>query len=272
VSPGYFRTVGARLLAGREFTPADAGPNARVAILSRSAARRLFGAQPPLGKLIARAERFDPSTALEVVGIVEDARVDGLRSEPEPMLYPPLLQNGGNFLSAEFRIAAPASAVAPLLRKTLDSEGILIRDIRTLEDRAESTIALDRTLASLAAVFGALALGLAAAGLYGLLAYANARRTAEFGVRLAFGASRSSILGRVIAEASTLVILGIVMGLPAALAAARLTRSALYGIEPGDPATIAGAAAVLLLTAPLAALAPAWRASRLDPATALRHD
>jgi ABC-type antimicrobial peptide transport system permease subunit len=187
------------------------------------------------------------------------------------MLYTPL-QAGGNFLSAEFRIAAPAAAVAPALRKTFEDEGILVRDIRTLDERAGSTIAMDRILASLAAVFGALALALAAAGLYGLLAYANARRTAEFGLRLAFGATRSHILRRVLGEASTLVFIGIAIGLPAALAAARLTRSTLYGLEPDDPATIAVIAAALLATALLAASLPAWRASRVDPAAALRHD
>jgi predicted permease len=272
VSANYFRTLGARIVYGREFTLSDAGPNARVAILSRTAARRLFANEAPLGKWLSPSQQFDAAKALEVVGIVEDARVDGLRTDAVPMLYTPLLRSGGNFLSAEFRVAAPAAAVVPAIRKILDEESILIRDVHTLEDRADSTIALDRTLAALAAAFGVLALIVVTVGLYGLLAYSTTRRTAEFGVRLAFGARSSQIASSVLKEAVRLVVLGLAIGLPVAMAAARLTRSTLYGIEPTDPLAVAASALLVVAAAPLASLFPAWRASRIEPATALRHD
>ena len=149
---------------------------------------------------------------------------------------------------------------------------MLVREVRTLEEQADLTIAMERTLALLASVFGALALIVAAAGLYGLLAYSTARRTAEIGVRMAFGARRSQILRQVIAEAARLATIGIVVGLPVAIAAASLTRTMLFGLEPGDPSTIAATAGLLLLAALTAGLAPAWRASRVDPSAALRHE
>ena len=108
VSPGYFRTVGTRILYGREFTSADAGPSARVVVISESAARKLFGNEPPLGKLICRDPKFKPEEALAVIGIAADARHDSIRRDTSPMIYPPMFRLGGNFLSAEFRIAAPA--------------------------------------------------------------------------------------------------------------------------------------------------------------------
>jgi len=272
VSSGYFRTIGARILYGREFGVTDAGPNARAVVLSQSAARKLFGDQPPLGKLISLRPKFDAKTAFEVVGITADLRHDGLRDDSAPMLYAPLLRSGGNFQSAEFRIGAPVGTITPAIRNLFERENILVRDVLTLEERADATITMERTLASLATVFGILALAVSAAGLYGLLAYSTARRTSEIGVRLALGARQSRIVCQVLNEAVRLCALGVAVGLPVALAAARLTRSTLFGLEPTDPLTIAGTASVLLCTALLAAFVPAWRASRIDPAAALRHE
>jgi ABC-type antimicrobial peptide transport system permease subunit len=187
-------------------------------------------------------------------------------------MYVPILGSGGNFLSAEFRITASPSSVIPAIRRLFAEEKILVREVRTLAEQADRTIALEVMLASLATVFGLLALIVSATGLYGLLAYATTRRTAEFGVRMAFGAKRTQIVTGVLAEAGRLAIIGLALGLPVALAAARLTRTTLYGLEPNDPLTLAFAAALLLGVAMLAGALPAWRASRVDPAAALRNE
>jgi predicted permease len=272
ISPGYFRTVGTSLLLGRDFSPNDAGPAAQLVILSESAARKLFGEGPVLGKRFARHHVYDPERELEVIGVVAEARIDGLRQDAPPLMYVPILGSGGNFLSAEFRITASPSSVIPAIRRLFAEEKILVREVRTLAEQADRTIALEVMLASLATVFGLLALIVSATGLYGLLAYATTRRTAEFGVRMAFGAKRTQIVTGVLAEAGRLAIIGLALGLPVALAAARLTRTTLYGLEPNDPLTLAFAAALLLGVAMLAGALPAWRASRVDPAAALRNE
>jgi predicted permease len=272
VSPGYFRTVGTPLLLGRDFSPKDAGPAAQLVILSESAARKLFGERPALGKRFARHHVYDPKRELEVIGVVAEARIDGLREDAPPLMYVPILKDGGNFLSAEFRITASPASVISAIRRLFDQEKILVRDVRTLAEQADRTIALEILLASLATVFGLLALIVSATGLYGLLAYATTRRMAEFGVRMAFGAKRTQIVTGVLADAGRLAIIGLALGLPAALAAARLTRTTLYGLEPNDPLTLTFAAALLLGVAMLAGALPAWRASRVDPAAALRNE
>jgi predicted permease len=268
VSPGYFQTTGTGLLVGRDFTANDAG----VAILSEAAARKLFPGGSAIGQRLARHHKYDPQHELEVIGIAAEARIDGLRQEAPPLLYVPLFKGGGNFLSAEFRIGASPASVIPAIRRLFAEEKILVREVRKLAEQADRTIALEIMLASLAAVFGALALIVAATGLYGVLAYSTARRTPEFGVRMAFGARRSQIVGGVLVEAARMAAVGLALGLPAALAAARLTRTTLYGLEPHDPVTIASTAAILLAVALVAAFAPAWRASRIDPAAALRQE
>jgi predicted permease len=272
VTPSYFETTGMRMLAGRGFEWRDTEQAARVAVINETLARELFGRQDPLGKLVSQSKEFEPGKALEVVGVVADAKYHNLREEARGIVYLPLAQAGQTFLSVELRTAGEPLAVAQAAREALREHDILVREVKTLEEQAGRTISQERMLASLGGFFGLVALTLASIGLYGVLSTAVARRTNEIGLRLALGARRGDVLGLWLREAGVLVAIGIVLGLPAALAATRWIESFLFGLTPTDPLTIAGAIVVLAFVAALAAYLPARRAAHLDPMEALRYE
>jgi predicted permease len=272
VTPSYFETTGMRMLAGRGFEWSDTEQAARVAVINETLARELFGRQDPLGKLASQSKEFEPEEAFEVVGVVADAKYHNLREESRAIVYFPLAQAGPTFLSVELRTAGEPLAVAQAAREALRGHDILVREVKTLEEQAGRTISQERMLASLGGFFGLVALALASIGLYGVLSTAVARRTNEIGLRLALGARRGDVLGLWLREAGVLVAIGIVLGLPAALAATRWIESFLFGLTPTDPLTIAAAIAVLGGVAALAAYLPARRAANLDPMEALRYE
>ena len=268
ISPGYFATVRTPILAGRDFDFRDNETAPKVAIVNESLARRVFAGESPLGHRLAGAT---------IVGVVKDARYNGARDQPRPVLYHPLFQHGRDqeyrwgYVSFELRNRGRAGLLEEVRREVAAVDHNLpIFRIRTLEAQTEQSLLRERLLATLGSFFGALALLLACVGLYGLMAYAVARRTGEIAIRLALGARRGDVLWLVLRETLGLALVGTAAGVPLALWAARYAKSLLFGISPSDPLTIALTVAVLTAVATLAGYLPARRALRVDPMSALR--
>jgi predicted permease len=284
VAPGFFDALGIELLLGRDISEADASAPANVAVISEFVAKHYFGNRSPLGeslyfpgidnqgRYIPFSEGLDRARRVEIVGVVRDTRERGPRQEPGFRIYLPLSDRSGSgetlYVRTEGdpkRITASVLGLAKEFAPTLRLEGAT-----TVEERLGFEV--ERLGARLLSAFGILALILATVGLYGVMAYAVTRRTSEIGVRMALGAQRGSVLRMVLRETLALMLAGIAVGIPAAIAATRLLESALFGLEPGDPATIATVTAILLAVALSAGYIPARRASAVDPVIALRHD
>ena len=285
VSPGFFRTLGMELVAGRDFTEEDKNPGALVGILSESAARHYFGERNPVGELIyfpgvdARrryipfSQNLKEARRVEIVGVARDARDRGPRLPPTHGIYLPVTQQAGFARTLYVRTDANAQDLTPGLLQALRefSGEIRVREAATIEEQLDGGLQMERLLARMLGFFGALALALAGVGMYGVMAYAVTRRSGEIGIRMALGARRSTVLVMVLRETLKLVLAGIGLGISAALATTHFLRSALFGLEPRDPMTIAGVAVVLLVVGVLAGYIPARRASRVDPIVALRR-
>jgi predicted permease len=273
VSPQYFKTMMVPLLLGRDFDDGDlraSGP--MKMIVNETFARHYFGGENPVGRMVGRDRAtFD----IEIVGVVKDTKYTGLREEPIRMVYVPYRPGpwGAQF-AVHLRTAGDPMALAPMLRQRVAAldRGAPVFNIRTAEDDIGRSLLRERLVATITALFGGLALLLAAIGLYGVLSYAVARRTREFGIRIAIGAEAASILRLVMREAGWMVGAGIAAGLAASSALARVVQGLLYGIEPHDAVSTAIAVAVLAAAGALAAWVPARRASRVDPIQALRYE
>ena len=272
VSPSYFATVGMTIVQGRPLEDRDNHVSAAGAtVVNESFARRFFPAGA-VGRSILFGGR--DGQRLEIVGVVRDAKYNSLRTAAKPLFYLPYAKMTRTLRSLEVRTAQPISRMAGPVREALSSatKDLMIRQVLPLSDQVDQSLAAERLLLRLCAVFAVLALLLACVGLYGVIAYSVAQRTAEIGVRVALGATPSSIMRGIMRETLVLTAAGIAIGIPAALASGTLLISFLYGMTPGDPVTFALAAATLLSAATIAAALPARRAARVDPALALRAD
>jgi predicted permease len=271
--PDFFATLDTPLLAGRTFTDRDTATSPQVAIVNEAYARRYFPDRNPLGQHLSamvRGRRAD----LEIIGVARNASLRGFRAAPPPAVYVAYAQLTGNFpTTLEFRAAGPLGQITAAVRQELQSrlpESPV--EVQALSAQVDAALVQERMMATLAGAFGVLALLLACVGLYGLLNYGVARRTREIGIRMALGAGRASVIGMEVKSALRLVLVGIALGLPTSLVASSAVRSMLFGLDPADPMTLAGATILLTAAAVLAAYLPARRASRVDPLTALRHD
>jgi predicted permease len=269
-SPGYFSTVSTPLVSGRDFEPRDDETALKVAIVSESLARRAFPNRSPLGHRVGMET---------IVGVVKDSLYSGARDQPGPLLYYPLFQHGRGqefgwgFVSFELRYGSLSNLPDEVRREVASVDRNLpVFRAKTLVAQTVESLMEERLLATVSGFFGALALVLACVGLYGLMAYAVARRTAEIGIRMALGARRDRILWLVLRETLWLTLAGIAAGVPLALWAARYAKSALFGIGTADPLTIAATVAILIAVAALAGYIPARRALRVDPMVALRYE
>jgi predicted permease len=273
VTPGYFETLGMKLLRGRTFTRTDDAGAQRVAVVTETMERLCFGGADALGKHFT----MDGTHLVEVVGVVRDARTTSLRQPGSGTLYLPLAQPHGTpatllASSLEVRAAGDPSLLAHQVRRAVHDahSGLPFLNVRTLRAQIDRTLMQDRLLATLATAFGLTALFLVAVGLYGVIAQWAAQRTREIGVRMALGATSGSVRWLVLRQAVVLVVIGLLLGIPAALAASRLLKGMLFGVEPMHPPTVIGAGLVMFAVAALAAYLPARRASRVDPMAALR--
>jgi len=268
VSADYFTTVGATVIAGRAFTPADRAGADSVAIVNQTFARRFLSGGDPVGR------RLDVRGRWTIVGEVNDIRQRGQDIPAEPEVFFPSAQVGDTPSNLVVRTAGdPAGLVEPVRRtvQEVDPEQPVGR-IFTLESELTRLAAPRRVNAILLGIFAGLALLLAAVGLAGVVAGLVAQRTHEVGVRMALGAERTDVLRLIVRRAARLVAIGGVLGLVAALALTRVLGNLLFGVTPTDPATFLIVPFVLAIVAILAAAIPAGRATRVDPVTALRHE
>ncbi|HMF94419.1 MAG TPA: ABC transporter permease [Vicinamibacterales bacterium] len=271
--PGYFSTLGIPLLRGRDFTSGDGYDRPTVAIISESLARQSFPGQDPLGHTIMCG--LESLKWMTIVGVVADVRQDSPAAPPGPTLYMPLLQQPfhANEVQVVMRTAvAPASLIDPVRSRMRTLNGETATRFTTMDAMVSNSIATPRLRMMLVGVFAAIALLLAMAGMYGVMSYVTTQRIAEFGVRMALGASPRSVVGLVLGRAALMAALGAASGLALAFSAARVMNTMLFGLKATDAITYA---VVLLAVMPiviLAAAMPAWRASRADPVVALRSE
>jgi putative ABC transport system permease protein len=274
VTPDYFRTMGVPVRRGRAPTAQDDAGALPVAVLNETAARRFFGDAPAVGRRVRFSWSRLGGAWHTVVGVVGDVRHEGLAAPPAPEAYVPHAQLPLATMHVVVRTTREPLAVAGDVRgavRTLDAQ-LPLAELRTLEGVVAASVARPRFLATLLAVFAAVALGLAAIGVFGLLSYAVAQQTREIGVRLALGARPGRVVRLVVGRAFRLVLVGLALGAGAALALGRVLEGLLYGVRPADPVTLGGVVLVLGLTAALACALPARRAARVDPAVALRAE
>ena len=275
VGPNYFKTFETPVLVGRDFTTADRIGAPKVVIINEAMARRYFSDRNPLGKHLTVPDwNGDPSWK-EIVGVVKDAQNRGLRESPTPMIYLPLFQfPDEGLITFEVRTTISPLSVANTIQRAIKATEprLPVFDIKTLNEQVDDSLVQERLIASLSSLFGALALLLAALGLYGLMTYATNRRTGEIGIRIALGATRGQIAGMVLRETLLLILVGLAIGVPAAAASSHLIRSELYGLRANDPLTILIASLIMVGIAAFAAYLPARRASRVDPMAALRTE
>ena len=279
VGPAYLATIGARPLAGREFDEGDMRATRRMALVNQSFVREFFpGIQDPVGRALSfddsKPEGGEPTY---IIGLAPDMLHDGLKTAAKPTVYLPLNQ-GKMAMELDptllVRAQLPQESLLPMIRRTLagiDPEVALVEP-RTLRQRVDDSIFAERAIATLSGFFGALALLLAAIGIYGVMAYTVARRTSEIGLRIALGAAPGNIKWLVLGDGLLLIGLGVAIGLPLAMAGGRLSASLLYGIKPSDPLALISTVAVLAAIGVFAALLPARRAARIEPVEALRHE
>jgi predicted permease len=272
VSPGYFDVLGLRLLRGRTLTKDDNDAAPRAGVINETFARRYFPTDDPVGKRIAGGS----GEWRTVVGVVSDARNRGMESDVMPELFVPARQNSGvmNQLHLLTRTRGDALAMLPTVRATvkgLDPD-LPVYAVHTLEGRLASAMAPQRIATVVLTVLGAVALGLASMGIYGVISYWVADRTRELGVRLALGAAGREIVAIVMSQVVKLVAVGVVLGLAIAVALSRTLRSLLFNVSGIDVVAFSVAVGVLAIVALVAGCVPAIRAARLDPVTALRHE
>ena len=266
VTPEYFDTLGMHILAGRALARADAAQTPTRVVVNQAFVRRFFPAEDPIG----RQFRNGGSGAFEVIGVVNDAHYRSLREPIHPNFFQSL--GDGDFVLCVRTRRRPESLIQPVRQALAALDPAMpFTEVHTLAEEVGDSAAPERLTAILASIFGSLAALLAAIGLYGLLAYAVAQRQREIGIRMALGAVPRSIARLIGGQALVLVLAGVALGLAGAVAAAPLARALLYGVGPNDPASLLAAALLVALGATLAAVIPALRASRVDPASALRE-
>ncbi len=271
VEPGFFETMGIPLLMGRDFAAGD-GPDApKVAIINETLARSFWRNENPIGKRIG----FE-SAKPEIIGVIKDTKYRRLKEQIPRTVYVPFAQTGLRTTEATLHVRTagdPTNVIASIRREAqaLDKD-LPVYDVRTFTDLVAESMSQERVIATLSSFFGLLALLLASIGLYGVMAYAVARRTREIGIRLALGARTGDVLKLVIRQGMALVAVGLFIGLAGAMALTRYIAGQLYGVGATDPATFAAISLLLTTVALLACYLPARRAAKVDPMIALRHE
>ncbi len=269
--PGYFATLGLRVVAGRDLAASDGAETPKVAVVNETFARRFWGSQSPIGRRL-RMSKDTSARMLTVVGVVRDVRHRGPSEPVRAEMYLPAAQMA--FPSMAFVLRADGDPTR-LVRAARAAVAAIdpnqpIADVQTFENYVRRSVAQPRFLASLLAGFGALALLLAAVGIYGVMSWTVVERRREIGVRMAAGATPLAVAGLVLRDGGRTLAAGLAIGVAAAAGFGRLVSGVLFGVRPADPVTYASTVAVLALVGAAALWLPAYRASRVDPVTALR--
>jgi predicted permease len=272
VAPSFFEALGMPLLRGRGFSERDTLSAPRVAVINEAAVRKFYGGDDPIGRRFGNSP--ETSTQIEIVGIVRDAKYDSVRDAAPPTMYVPYVQSPLGAMAFAVRAAVDPTRVMPDVREAVRQidPNLPVMDLSTQMEQIERRFEQERIFARAYVLFGALALLVAAIGLFGLMSYNVTRRTPEIGIRMALGAEQHTVLRMVLSESLILVAIGIVIGVAAAAGAGRLLSSLLFGIEPDDALSSVLAISLMVAVAAIAGYIPARRASRLDPMLALRHD
>jgi predicted permease len=277
VGPNYFQVVGTPVLEGRGIGPEDTETAPKVAVINETMARFYFPSGHPVGRHIFDGEGND-RTAYTIVGVVRDVKQNDLRRATPRRFYTAYLQHRDrdpiDAINFEIRTVAAAGNIAEAVRRTISAvnPSLPILSIDSADDLIGNALTQEQVIAKLSGFFGALALTLAAIGLYGVMSYITARRSTEIGIRFALGARRSIVLGMVLKDTLLLVAAGLAIGIAASALIAKLFASGLFGLAAFDPLTSVSAAMAITVAAAMAAFWPAWRASRVDPMVALRDE
>ena len=277
VAPNFFETMKIPLLLGRAFHERDTAVAPQVAVVNQVFASRYFAGGTPIGRRFWFGNPND-SEPIEIVGMTRDAKYTDLRNPTRPTIYVPFQQDVPGQVNFEVRTAGDPLTLAPAVRQALREidPNLPLFEIKSQADQARESVAKETMFARLSTLLGTIALLLAAIGLYGTMSYAVLRRTGEIGIRMALGARRATVIGMVLRDTFAMAAIGIAIGIPAAFAASRASHmvldEVLFGLEPNDPVTIAGAAAILVSVAMLAGFVPARKASKVDPIIALQSE
>jgi predicted permease len=275
VTPGYFATMGIQVLAGRGFGAKDDFAAPKVAVVNASFARHYFGHGVAVGRRIGQGSDPGTPTDIEIVGVVNDTRYEGLRDEMPRLVYLCSAQNRGIFSQTVYvrTDRDPEQTFAAIRGAVRELESNLpLAGMKTVDRQLDESLITERMIATLSGVFGALATVLAIIGLYGVMAYMVARRAREIGIRMALGALAGNVVWLVMREVLVVLGAGIAAGLPLAWYLSKLVQTQLYGIDPMDAVSIASATALLAAVALLAGYIPARRAAGYDPSRVLRYE
>jgi predicted permease len=281
VTAGTFAALGIPIDAGRDFDERDTPTAPKVMIVNQAFARRFSPGVSPVGRpltLTFRAQGDYSLGTMTIVGVVRDSVFRSIRFPDEPTVYLPLSQDADPILTNNFYLAVrskgqpPEQLTSAVTAAILDVNRDIVVKVRPIGDEVRDAMAQDRTLAQLSGFFGGLALLLAGLGLYGVTSFAVTQRRGELGIRMALGAAPANVIRLVLTRVSGLVIAGVTLGAALALGAARFTTALLYGLDPRDPATLAGAVITLAVVGAIAGFLPAYRASRIDPAEVLHEN
>jgi putative ABC transport system permease protein len=276
VTPGYFRTLGTPLLAGRDFDDGDTTASPPVAVVTQTFARKFLDGGNPVGRSLGVAQQEGrPDRVYQIVGLVKDTKYGDLREEFSAIVFLAQAQDDRPEASLQvlLRTDGPISGlVASVKQIAAETSPALVLNFRVFETTIRESLLRERLMATLSGFFGFLAALLATIGLYGVISYMVVRRRNEIGVRMALGASRRDVLALILKEAGTLLGIGLAIGTGLALVAGSAARTLLFGLTPSDPVTMGIAVAGLAGIAAAASFLPAHRAATLDPMQALRED
>jgi predicted permease len=274
ITPGYFEALGIPIKLGRDLTWNDWGGSRRLCLVNEALVKEYMGGATPVGRMLAQGTRGTPD--IEIIGVFGDARYDDVRGTVPRQIFVSLdtrLRNTSGF-NVYARVVGDPRPIMPQLREKVRriDPNLVIADMRTLDEQLNMRLANERLLSFLSAGFALLATLLAVVGLHGVLAFVVARRTREIGIRMALGAGQGGVIRLVLREVLLFIAAGVVIGVAGAIAAGRYVESQLFGVKANDPPVFAMSVAALLAAALTAAFLPAWRASRIDPVRARRHE
>lgn len=284
VGPGFFTAMRTPIVEGRDFTTMDRSDAPGVVLVNETFARQFYGNDDPIGEKIGDMRmRLGPLGAIhlagdireaEIIGVVKDVKYDGLRQDATPALYFSGLQSSVKRRSIAIRTTGQPAALLPSVRRELSAmnPSVALTNIRSMDDVVADAQSRDRFSTLLLTMFGLIALVLASVGVYGVLSYAVAQRSGEVGIRMALGASGADVRQMVLSDGMRLVLTGLGVGILAAVALSGLLSSQLFGVNPREPMIYGTVTLTLLVVGVAACFIPAWRATRVNPVTAMRAE